>query len=311
MTVAEALRSGGLEPRETRLLLAAATGFSEAAVLAFPERALPAEAAARFTDFAARRRRGEPVAYILGRQEFYGLPLAVNPAVLIPRPETELLVDLALQRDFSSAVDLGTGSGAIALAIKKHRRGARVVGVEASAAALEVAKRNGVALGLDIEWRHGRWCAPLSGERFDLIVSNPPYVAAGDPHLAALRYEPANALVSGADGLDAIRQIVAAAPAHLADGGWLLLEHGIGQDGAVRGLLKQAGLEEARTWPDLAGIPRVCGAKRENRAYGYQTTHQGSGHRQPGRALHERHAAGPAMRLLRARRAGAQRLRGA
>jgi release factor glutamine methyltransferase len=262
LTVAEALRSDGLEPRETRLLLAAATGFSEAAVLAFPERALPAEAAARFTDFAARRRRGEPVAYILGRREFYGLPLAVNPAVLIPRPETELLVDLALQRDFSSAVDLGTGSGAIALAIKKHRRGARVVGVEASAAALEVAKRNGVALGLDIEWRHGRWCAPLSGERFDLIVSNPPYVAAGDPHLAALRYEPANALVSGADGLDAIREIVAAAPAHLADGGWLLLEHGIGQDGAVRGLLKQAGLEEARTWPDLAGIPRVSGAKR-------------------------------------------------
>jgi release factor glutamine methyltransferase len=262
LTVAEALRSDGLEPCETRLLLAAATGFSEAAVLAFPERALPAEAAARFTDFAARRRRGEPVAYILGRQEFYGLPLAVNPAVLIPRPETELLVDLALQRDFSSAVDWGTGSGAIALAIKKHRPDARVVGVEASAAALEVAKRNGVALGLDIEWRHGRWCAPLSGERFDLIVSNPPYVAAGDPHLAALRYEPANALVSGADGLDAIREIVAAAPAHLADGGWLLLEHGMGQDGAVRGLLKQAGLEEARTWPDLAGIPRVSGAKR-------------------------------------------------
>jgi len=262
LTVAEALRSDGLEPRETRLLLAAATGFSEAAVLAFPERALPAEAAARFTDFAARRRRGEPVAYILGRREFYGLPLAVNPAVLIPRPETELLVDLALQRDLSSAVDLGTGSGAIALAIKKHRPDARVVGVEASAAALEVAKRNGVALGLDIDWRHGRWCAPLSGERFDLIVSNPPYVAAGDPHLAALRYEPANALVSGADGLDAIREIVAAAPAHLADGGWLLLEPGIGQDGAVRGLLKQAGLEEARTWPDLAGIPRVSGAKR-------------------------------------------------
>jgi release factor glutamine methyltransferase len=262
LTVAEALRSDGLEPRETRLLLAAATGFSEAAVLAFPERALPAEAAARFTDFAARRRRGEPVAYILGRQEFYGLPLAVNPAVLIPRPETELLVDLALQRDFSSAVDWGTGSGAIALAIKKHRPDARVVGVEASAAALEVAKRNGVALGLDIEWRHGRWCAPLSGERFDLIVSNPPYVAAGDPHLAALRFEPSSALVSGADGLDAIREIVAAAPAHLAAGGWLLLEHGIGQDGAVRGLLKQAGLEEARTWPDLAGIPRVSGAKR-------------------------------------------------
>jgi release factor glutamine methyltransferase len=243
-------------------LLAAATGFSEAAVLAFPERALPDEAEARFADFTARRRRGEPVAYILGRQEFYGLPLAVNPAVLIPRPETELLVDLGLQRDFSTAVDLGTGSGAVALALKQQRPRARVVGIDASAAALEVARRNGVALGLDIEWRHGRWFAPIAGERFDLIVSNPPYVAARDPHLAALRYEPANALVSGADGLDAIREIVAAAPAHLADGGWLLLEHGIGQDGAVRGLLKQAGLEEARTWPDLAGIPRVSGAKR-------------------------------------------------
>jgi release factor glutamine methyltransferase len=262
LTVADALRSSGLEPRDTRILLAAATGFSEAAVLAFPERLLPADAEARFTGFLQRRRSGEPVAYILGRQEFYGLRLAVNPAVLIPRPETELLVELALQRDFTSAVDLGTGCGALALAIKMHRPGARVVAVEASAAALEVAKRNGVALGMDIEWRHGRWFAPLAGERFDLIASNPPYVAAGDPHLAELRFEPASALVSGADGLDAIREIVAAAPAHLVDGGWLLLEHGIGQDGAVRELLERAGLEEVRTWPDLAGIPRVSGAKR-------------------------------------------------
>ena len=262
MTIAEALRSGGLEPREARLLLAAATGFSEAAVLAFPERALPAEAEARFADFTARRRAGEPVAYILGRQEFYGLPLAVNPAVLIPRPETELLVELALGRDFSSCADLGTGSGALALALKHQRPRARVVGVEASAAALEVAKRNGIALGLEMEWRHGRWFAPLHGERFDLIVSNPPYVAAGDPHLAELRFEPASALVSGADGLDAIREIVAAAPPHLADGGWLLVEHGIGQDEAVRKLLQQARLEEVQTWPDLAGIPRVSGAKR-------------------------------------------------
>jgi len=260
-TVGQALASG-LDAREARLLLSSATGFSEAAVLAFPERQLSTEAEQRFMDFAARRRRGEPVAYVLGRQEFYSLPLAVNPAVLIPRPETELLVDLALEREFSSVLDLGTGSGAIALAIKKHRPRARVVGIEASAAALEVAKRNGVALGLDVEWRHGRWFAPLGEERFDLVVSNPPYVAAGDPHLTALRYEPVSALVSGADGLDAIRDIVAAAPSHLAENGWLLLEHGMGQDGAVRGLLQQAGLEEARTWPDLAGIPRVTGAKR-------------------------------------------------
>lgn len=262
MTVADALRSAALDPREARLLLAAATGFSEAAVLAFPERALPPEVHRRFADFSARRRKGEPIAYILGRQEFYSLPLAVNPAVLIPRPETELLVDLALERDFSTVVDLGTGSGAIALAIKKHRPGARVVGVEASAAALEVAKRNAVALRLDVEWRHGRWFAPLEGERYDVIVSNPPYVAAGDAHLAALRFEPASALVAGDDGLDAIREIVAAAPAHLGDGGWVLIEHGMGQQGAVRQLLEQAGLEDGQTWPDLAGIPRVSGAKR-------------------------------------------------
>jgi release factor glutamine methyltransferase len=261
MTVWQAL-SCGLEAREARLLLAHATGFSEAAVLAFPERALSAEAERRFADFAERRRRGEPVAYILGRQEFYSLPLAVNPAVLIPRPETELLVALALEREFSNVVDLGTGSGAAALALKKHRPQARVVAVEASAAALEVAKRNAVALGLDVEWRHGRWFAPLNAERFALIVSNPPYVAAGDPHLAALRYEPACALVSGADGLDAMRDITAQARAHLLEGGWLLLEHGIGQDAAVRRLLEQAGLEEVRTWPDLAGIPRVSGARR-------------------------------------------------
>ena len=193
MTVAQAL-AAGLDVREARLLLAQASGFSEASVVAFPERELSEEAEQRFADFAARRRRGEPVAYILGQQEFFSLPLAVNPAVLIPRPETELLVELALQRDVSTVLDLGTGSGAVALAIKKHRPRARVVAVEASAAALEVARRNSVALGLDVEWRHGRWFAPLAGARFDLIVSNPPYVAAGDPHLAALRYEPTSAL---------------------------------------------------------------------------------------------------------------------
>jgi len=261
LTIAEALTSGVLHPRETRLLLAHATGFSEAAVIAFPERVLPPEAAERFVDFAARRLSGEPIAYIVGRKEFYSLPLAVNPAVLISRPETELLVELALQRDFSRALDLGTGSGAIALAIKKHRPAARVLAIEASAAALEVAKRNGVALGLDVEWRHGKWFSGLD-ERFDLIVSNPPYVATGDRHLAELRYEPASALVSGADGLDAIREIVAAAPAHLLPGGWLFLEHGIGQNAAVRELLERAGLEDVQTWPDLAGIPRVTGAKR-------------------------------------------------
>jgi release factor glutamine methyltransferase len=262
LTVQEALRSSGIDPREARLLLAAASGFSEASVLAFSERELPLEIEKSFFDMVTRRAAGEPVAYILGRKEFYGLDLAVNPAVLIPRPETELLVDLALQRDFSSAVDLGTGCGAVALTLKKFRPRARVVAVEASAAALAVAKRNAAKHSLEIEFRHGRWLEPLGAERFDLIVSNPPYVALNDPHLAALRFEPASALISGPDGLDAIREIARGAGAHLAPGGWLLLEHGMGQDRAVRELLSAAGLEGVASWPDLAGIPRVSGGTR-------------------------------------------------
>ena len=261
MTVADALRSSSLDHLEARVLLAAATGFSEASVVAFPERTLSPSAEAQFVAFAQRRAQGEPVAYILGRKEFYGIELAVNPAVLIPRPETELLVELALKTEFSFVADLGTGSGAIALALKRQRPKARVVAVESSTAALVVAKRNAVRLGLDIEFIHGQWFAPLAGERFDLIVSNPPYVAEGDPHLADLVFEPASALVSGPDGLRAIREIAAAAPDHLKSGGWLLLEHGIGQDAAVQALLKGWGLEEVTTWPDLAGIPRVTGGK--------------------------------------------------
>ena len=259
MTVEEALSRTVIDAREARLLLAEASGFSQSVVLAFREKELPAEAEERFLEFSSRRRRGEPIAYIVGHKEFYGLDLAVTPAVLIPRPETELLVDLALGRPFASALDLGTGSGAIALALKKHRQ-ARVVAVEASAAALVVAKRNAAKHGLDIDFRHGRWFDPVAGERFDLIVANPPYVAEGDPHLAELVFEPRTALVAGPDGLDAIRGIAARAPEFLARGGWLLIEHGLGQDAAVRKLL--SALEEVQTWPDLAGIPRVTGGKR-------------------------------------------------
>jgi release factor glutamine methyltransferase len=263
VTIQQALRSSGIEPREARLLLAAASGFSESSVLANTERVLPLEIQKSFEVMAARRQRGEPVAYILGRKEFYGLELAVNPAVLIPRPETELLVDIALERNFSSVVDLGTGSGAIALALKKHRPKARVVAVESSAAALAVAQRNATKHSLDIEFRHGRWLQALAAERFDLVVANPPYIAAGDPHLDALSFEPASALVAGADGLDAIREIVRAGPAHLSPGGWLFLEHGMGQDRAARALLAEAGLEELTSRPDLAGIPRVSGGRRK------------------------------------------------
>jgi release factor glutamine methyltransferase len=263
LTIAEALGSSAIDPREARLLLAAATGFSEASVLANAERSLPFSVVRSFEKMASRRAAGEPVAYILGRKEFYGLDLAVNPAVLIPRPETELLVDIALERNFSSVVDLGTGSGAIALALKKHRPKARVVAVESSAAALAVAQRNATKHSLDIEFRHGCWLEAVAGERFDLVVANPPYIAAGDPHLHALSFEPLSALVAGADGLDAIREIVRAGPAHLCPGGWLFLEHGMGQDRAVRALLAEAGLEELTSRPDLAGIPRVSGGRRK------------------------------------------------
>lgn len=267
MKVGQALAGCGLDPREARLLLSEATGFSEATVLAHAERDVPAQAEALFAGWAARRRAGEPVAYLLGRREFYGLPLAVSPAVLIPRPETELLVELALTQladdEAASAVDLGTGSGAVALALKRHRPRARIVATEASAAALEVARRNASRLGLPVELRHGRWFEPLAQERFDLVVSNPPYVAEGDPHLAQgdLRFEPREALAAGADGLAALRLIAAGAAAHLRPAGWLLLEHGQGQDAAVRALLAQAEFEGVFSRPDLAGIARVTGGK--------------------------------------------------
>lgn len=260
MTVEEALRA--IDPREARILLAHASGLSPASLMAHPERHLPAEVVASFTGMCERRKAGEPVAYIVGHKEFYGLDLAVERTVLIPRPETELLVDLALQRPFARAADLGTGSGAIALALKKHRPAALVVAVDASASALGVAKRNAKTLGLEVEFRHGCWFEPLAGESFDLIVSNPPYVAEHDPHLAELAYEPAEALVSGKDGLLALREVAGRARGHLVPGGWVLLEHGMGQEAAVRGFLEAGGLAQVTTWPDLAGIGRVSGGKR-------------------------------------------------
>ena len=261
MTIEQVLRASGIDAREARLLLAAATGRSEASVLAHPEKSLLEQEKNQFAEMTARRAAGEPIAYILGHKEFYGLELTVNSAVLIPRPETELLVDLALDRNPGSVLDVGTGSGAIALAIKRHRPDARVVATDASAAALEVARRNAARFNLEVELRHGRWFEPVAGERFEAIISNPPYVVVGDPHLAALPYEPRLALLGGADGLDGFRVLAREAPAHLLPGGWLLVEHGEGQHEAVRGLLEAAGLETTASWPDLAGIPRVSGGK--------------------------------------------------
>ena len=264
MRVAEAISASGINAREARLLLAEVAGFSQASLAASPEQEIPFEVENAFFEFIEKRKAGIPVAYLLGRKEFYGLELAVNPSVLIPRPETELLVDLALERRPQSVLDLGTGSGAVALAIKHERKKSRVVAVETDLAALLTAKRNAARFDLDVDFRHGRWFEPVAGERFDLVLANPPYVAEGDPHLADLRYEPRGALVSGADGLDAIREIVPAVGAFLRPGGWLLLEHGMGQDGAVRTLMAASGLGGVTTWPDLAGIARVSGGTLES-----------------------------------------------
>ena len=261
MTVLEAISGSGIDAREARLLLAEVCGFSQASLAASPEQDIPFEVENAFHAFIQRRIKGEPVAYILGRKEFYGLDLSVNPSVLIPRPETELLVDLALERKPASMLDLGTGSGAIGIAVKFNLPGTRVVAVEADMSALLTAKRNAAKLNLDIDFRHGRWFEPVAGERFDLVVSNPPYVASADPHLAELRFEPQGALVAGPEGLDALREITSAAGAFLLPGAWLLLEHGFGQEEAVRGLIAGAGLESITTWPDLAGIARISGGK--------------------------------------------------
>ena len=230
--------------------------------------AVPAEAAVRFAALLARRQAGEPVAYLTGSQGFWTLDLAVSPATLVPRPETELLVERALARipvnSASHVADLGTGSGAIALAIAKERPHTAVIATDASAAALEVARGNAARNGItNVEFREGDWLAPLAGETFDLIASNPPYIAEGDPHLdrGDLRFEPPTALSSGKDGLDAIRSIVRDAPARLAPGGWLLLEHGWDQADAVRALLNTAGFAQVQSRPDLAGVPRCSGGR--------------------------------------------------
>jgi release factor glutamine methyltransferase len=255
----QAIAASRIDAREARLLLAEVCGFSQASLIASPEQEIPFAVENAFFELAKKRKDGEPIAYILGRKEFYGIELSVNPSVLIPRPETELLVDLALERKPASLLDLGTGSGAIGIAVKFKRPETRVVAVDSDLSALMTAKRNAAKLNLEIDFRHGRWFGPVAGERFELIVSNPPYIANGDPHLGALRYEPRGALVAGPEGLDSIREIVKAAGSFLRPGGALLLEHGIGQDAAVRELLFEAGLESVSTWPDLAGIARVSG----------------------------------------------------
>eukprot|EP01037_Dinobryon_pediforme_P009791 gene9791-9857_t len=212
----------------------------------------------------ARRVAGEPVAYLTGRKEFYGLPLQVDARVLDPRPDTETLVDWALEviapLTSPRVVDLGTGSGAIALALQSQRADARVLAVDASADALAVAQANAERLGLPVQFRQANWLVGVEGP-FDAIVSNPPYIASADPHLAALTHEPLQALASGADGLEDIRAIVAQAPAHLRPGGWLLLEHGYDQADAVQALLAAQGFVRVQSRNDLADIARCTGGQ--------------------------------------------------
>jgi len=268
MTIGQLLAQSGLPPLEARMLLERLLGKTRVWLIAHADEAAGAEAEQAFAALAGRRRQGEPIAYILGEREFYGLEFRVAPAVLIPRPETELLVELALARIPESAavrvLDLGTGSGAIAVALAKQRPQARLTAVDVDYAALSVARANARRHRVSVRFFCGDWFGALSGETFDLIVSNPPYVAAGDPHLVMgdVRFEPQRALVGGADGLDCIRAIVANAGAHLRPGAWLLFEHGYDQAEACRALLEAQGYREVQSWPDLAGIPRVSGGIR-------------------------------------------------
>ena len=252
---------------DAELLLAHVLGKSRGWLFAHGDDVLDAEAESRFAALLERRLAGEPVAYLTGRRGFWRFDLRVTPDTLIPRPETELLVELALARLPADqplrVADLGTGSGAIALAIASERPRARVVATDASPAALAVAEANARELELaNIEFRRGEWCEPLDGERFDLIASNPPYVTDDDPHLDALRFEPRSALAAGADGLDDIRRIVAESRQHLGPRGWLLLEHGHDQGQAVRALLQHAGFVAVETAIDLEQRDRVTLGRR-------------------------------------------------
>jgi release factor glutamine methyltransferase len=264
ITVRRALAQAGLAPIDAQVLLAHVVSRDRAWLAAHATDSLTADQVHRFFTLARRRREGEPVAYLTGTREFFGLALAVDRSVLIPRPETETLVECALRKLPGDrpvrVLDLGTGSGAIALAIAHARPLASVVATDNSEDALVVARGNAARLQVsNVEWLRAAWFDGSVAGPFDAIVSNPPYVAAGDPHLAEgdVRFEPARALVAGRDGLDALRVIVAGARGCLVPGGWLAVEHGYDQADAVRDLFRQAGFAGLQSLRDLSGIPRV------------------------------------------------------
>ena len=266
LRVAEALaqsHSAGVARLDAQWLLAHLLQRDRAWLVAHDDAALPEPAAAAWSALLARRAGGEPLAYVIGEREFCGLRLSVSPAVLVPRPETELLVLWALSclqnAPAPSVIDLGTGSGAVALAILHARPDVQMLATDASDAALAVAQANAERLALPLHTAQGDWWAAAGARRFGLAVANPPYIAADDAHLAALSHEPLAALSPGADGLSALRRIVDGAPAHLLPGAWLLLEHGHDQGAAVRALLHDAGFVHPQTRNDLADLPRCSG----------------------------------------------------
>lgn len=250
--------------REARLLLCHVLGVSLAALEAHPEGKVSPQETADFRALVVRRGEGCPIAYLTGYREFYGMDFRVTPDVLIPRGETELLVDIALAAKAVRILDLGTGSGCLAVAVAKQLPQAEVTAVDTSAAALAAARENAARHGVTIRFLQGDWFAPLAGERFDLILANPPYVSEADPHLARgdVRFEPRGALAAGPDGLDDICRIVAGAPAHLVPGGRLWFEHGYDQAPAAAALLAAAGFIAVEQRRDLAGILRVSGGMR-------------------------------------------------
>ena len=270
MSIAAALQAARqtIPIAEARLLLCHQLGCAPAWLEAHRDDPLNAVQSAAFESLIVRRAAGEPVAYLYGTREFYGRDFSVSPAVLIPRPETELLVELALKKVKGAArpriLDLGTGSGCIAITLALELPQAQLSASDVSAAALAVASENGRRLGASVRFVESDWFAAFGAEQFDVVVANPPYVSANDPHLTQgdLRHEPITALQSGVDGLAAIRQILAHAPEHLQPGGWLLLEHGYDQASSVAGLLAVAGLEVIEQHRDLARIVRVSGGRK-------------------------------------------------
>jgi release factor glutamine methyltransferase len=268
-SLATVLKTAPLDALENRILLCHTLRLTRVQLITQSDRRLSPDEAQALSALLERRLRGEPIAYIVGAREFFGLEFRVTPDVLIPRPDTELLVELSLERLPPGArlLDMGTGSGAIAVAVAHSRPDAVVTALDASAPALEVARGNAVRHGVQVDFRLSHWYDALEDARFDLIASNPPYIVNGDPHLSQgdLRFEPIDALTDHGDGLSDLYAIINGAATHLADGGWLLLEHGYDQAGAVRALLSGSGFGEVQSWRDLAGIERVSGARKNGR----------------------------------------------